>query len=206
MKDLFILVADADIAATMHVLLTRRQPSLGIRNINFTIIRHPKRDPGCRCKAAEIARNYTHDHKFALVLFDKEGCGDERKERVHIQNAVEEDLCRAGWEDRSKAIVIEPELEMWVWSESPNVGPILGWNEGNGALREWLREHNLWPHDEAKPPDPKFALKQAMREKKLSPTALTFKELSKRVSLPNCKDPAFREVCKTLRGWFPCSP
>lgn len=140
-----------------------------------------------------------------MVLFDKDGCGDEGSDRQDIQNAVEESLSQAGWENRSKAIVIEPELEMWVWSESVNVGKVLGWDEGTGALREWLCEHDLWPGDEAKPPDPKLALSRAMRQKNCSPTALTFEDLARKVSLLKCEDPAFREMRDTLRTRFPAS-
>ena len=116
---------------------------------------------------------------------------------------MEEDLRKAGWGNRSKAVVIEPELETWVWSESPRVDEVLGWNEGTGELRNWLCERDLWPDDEAKPPDPKSALKHAMRERNLSPTAVTFKNLAEKVSIRNCKDPAFLEVRKTLQEWFP---
>ncbi len=92
---------------------------------------------------------------------------------------------------------------MWVWSGSPHVGKVLGWNEGTGALRGWLCEHGLCPEGEAKPPDPKLALKRAMKEKNCSPTAATFKELAEKVSLRKCEDPAFLEVRETLQGWFP---
>lgn len=205
MKDLWILVADIDTGATMRGLLTQRQAALGIRGIEFTISKHPQRDPGCRRRAGSFARAFVNDHNYALVLFDKVGSGDERAERQRIQNAVEGDLRRNGWENRSKAIVIEPELETWVWSTSANVGKVLGWNEGTGVLRDWLREHHLWPDDEAKPPDPKLALKRAMRVKNRSPTAATFMTLAGKVGLGKCKDPAFREVRETLQGWFPAS-
>ena len=205
MKDLFILAADTDIEATMRGLLTRRQLSLGIRSIEFTIVRHLRRDPGCRRQAAMTARRYVNNHEYALVLFDKDGSGDEGSDRQEIQIAVENDLRRAGWENKSKVIVIEPELEMWVWSESAHVGKVLGWNEGTGALREWLCEHGLWPENEAKPPDPKLALERAMNEKNCGPTAVTFKELAEKVSLKKCEDAAFQEVRETLQGWFPAS-
>ena len=189
----------------MRTLLTQRQAALGIRSVEFTIMRHLRRDPGCRREAGSTARRYLNDHNYALVLFDKMGSGDEGAERQRIQSAVEGDLRRNGWNDRSKAIVIEPELETWVWSASANVGKVLGWNEGTGVLRDWLREHHLWPDGEAKPPDPKSALQQAMREKNRSPRAATFQALARKVGLGACKDPAFREVRETLRGWFPAS-
>ena len=202
MKDLLILAADADIEATMDVLLTKRQPSLGIRGIDFRIVRHLKRDSECRKLAAETARSFTKRYRYVLVLFDKDRSGGEGKERQLIQCAVEEELGRAGWENRAKAIVIEPELETWVWSKSPHVEKVLGWNGGKGQIRKWLCEQDLWP-DETKPPDPKLAMRRAMGKGNLSPKATTFKELAERVSLDRCEDTAFLEVRETLQGWFP---
>ncbi len=89
--------------------------------------------------AATAARGYVNDHNYALVLFDKVGSGDEGEDRQRIQTAVERDLGRSGWEDRSKAIVIEPELETWVWSTSANVGKILGWDEGTSARQKIIK-------------------------------------------------------------------
>ncbi len=190
----------------MRGLLNQRQAALGIRNIEFTITRHPNRDPGCRRQAASTTRGYVHDHQYALVLFDKEGCGDEGAERRCIQGAVEEDLSRNGWENRSKVVVIEPELETWVWSTSPNVSKVLGWNEGTRVLRNWLRQQHLWPDGEAKPPDPKSALQRAMMEKgHRRPTVATFMALSRNVGLNACEDPAFQEMRDTLQEWFPAS-
>ena len=205
MKDLFVLAADADIEATMNFLLKERHHALGIRCISFTIMREVCRDSGCRRRAASTARGFAGNHKFALVLFDKAGCGDEQSDRQSIQHAVEQDLRQVGWGTRSKAIVIEPELEMWVWSGSPHVGKVLGWDEGTDALRVWLCEHRLWPVDKFKPPDPKSALKRAMRVKSGSPKPMVFKKLAKKVSLRNCGDPAFLEMCETLQDWFPTS-
>lgn len=205
MRDLWILVADVDTEATLRTLLTDRQAALGIRSVEFTITRHLQRDPGCRLAAASTARSYLNDHNYALVLFDKHGSGDEGSDRQQIQNAVEGDLHQNGWENRSKAIVIEPELEAWVWSASANVGKVLGWNEGTGALREWLRERGLWPEGDAKPPDPKFALKRAMRVKNRAPTVTTFTSLAQKAGFQGCQDSAFREMRETLQRWFPSS-
>ena len=63
-------------------------------------------------------------------------------------------------------------LWMWpslVWSGSPHVGKVLGWDEGTDALRIWPCEHRHWPVDKINPPDPRSALKRAMRLKSGSP-------------------------------------
>lgn len=155
-KDLCVLTADADMLAAMDELLRRRPEALGIHPIDVTIERHTRRDPGCRREAATRLRAYADDHRFALLMFDRHGSGDPA-EREHMQTVVQHDLSQSGWQNRSKAIVIDPELEAWMWTTSPHTAGVLGW-EGNNELRAWLRDQDLWPAKEAKPPDPKEAL------------------------------------------------
>ena len=155
MKDLFVLTADADMEAAMKTLLSARHRALGIRSIEFTVERHTQRDAGCRRRAADRLRGYTRDHAYALVMFDRDGSGDPSP-REEIQTSVDAQLSDAGWPDRSKTIVIDPELEAWIWGSSPHVARLLGW-QTNEALRSWLRERELWPITEAKPPDPNAA-------------------------------------------------
>jgi hypothetical protein len=62
------------------------------------------------------------------VLFDYYGCGAEHEMAPEeIEDEVEEKLSRSGWEDRARCVVIDPELEVWVWSDSPEVDRCLGW-------------------------------------------------------------------------------
>ena len=204
MKDLFVLTADADMDAAMKQLLTSRQPSLGIRPIEFTIARHFKRDAGCRVHAARRLDGHRHSYNYAMVVFDRDGCGAEDKPRETIQIEVEQDLRNSGWADRSKVIVIDPELEAWVWSNSPHTARILGWKEeGYAELRTWLHDRNLWPVDDLKPPDPKEAFRRALKAKGLQRSPKRFENLARVVGLANCRDPAFMELAATLAGWFP---
>jgi len=203
--DLWVLVADSHIEATVRTLLDQRRKSLEIRSISYTIMRHVHQDPGCRLQAASLALKFLRDHKHALVVFDKDGCGAENADREQIQSEVQQDMYINGWENRSKVIVIEPELEAWVWSLSTNVGNILGWSEGTEELRRWLRGIGLWPEGAPKPPDPKSAMTRAMRERNRKPSASTFRKLAEKVAFGNCEDPAFQELRSTLKGWFPAN-
>ena len=205
-KDLYVLAADVDMCAAMEALLGKRQPSLGIDRVTFTIGRHLQRDPGCRLRAAKWLQAFIHDHAYALVLFDRHGSGQDDLGRRQIQQAVESDLNGAGWEGRCKAIVIDPELEAWMWTASPHTARLLGWeSEGNDGLRAWLHGQDCWPDGATKPPDPKSALHMAMRRKSLRPTARVFESMARRVGLRRCQDPAFVELRQTLQAWFPRS-
>lgn len=190
-------------SATMTQLLTKRQKSLGIRPIEFTVATHLKHDPGCRVDAAGRLRGHRHNHRFALVMFDKRGCGKETDPREAIQNEVELKLEGNGWTDRSKAIVIDPELEAWVWNDSPHTARILGWKQGYAKLRAWLHGAGLWPADDLKPPDPKEAFRRALRTQGLPRSSKMFVKLAGSVGLSKCQDPAFMELKSTLSEWFP---
>lgn len=169
--------------AAMNQLLTNRQPS------------------------AELLDNHRHSHDYALVMFDREGCGAEDKPRETIQSELEQKLYNSGWENRSKVIVIDPELEAWVWTDSPHTARLLGWKEeGYSELRTWLRDRELWPVDYLKPSDPKEAFLSALRAKGLQRSPKRFEKLAKVVGLKKCQDPAFLELAQTLAEWFPRTP
>ncbi len=201
-RDLFVLVADQDMIETMTGLLSRPE-DLGIRRIEFALRKHLQRDAGCRSKAAGSLRPFIRDHRHALVMFDKHGCGRDDYSRKEIQDEVEQDLSRNGWESRAKAIVIDPELEAWVWSRSGEVPEILGWSRDYEKLRGHLRSAEHWPAHSSKPPDPKEAMKAALRGRRKQPSGALFGKLASSVSLRECRDPAFHELRETLRAWFP---
>jgi len=96
---------------------------------------------------------------------------------------------------------VEPELEAWVWSGSPHVPGILGWNRPD-RLHHWLRQRGLWPEDAPKPPDPERALRAVLRTtgKRASPSLSA--ELGGRVSFEGCRDRSFARLVAVLQEWF----
>lgn len=208
-KELVVLVADIDTENAVRGLLGRHA-TLRIRPLHkdkdFDIHRHVQRDAGCRRDAEKFLQSFSRSHRFALVIFDYHGCGEEhtRKSAEQIESEVQRRLSAAGWSGRCAVIVVEPELEAWIWSGSPHVANELGWQGRQTALRDWLEQNGFLAKDSAKPSDPKSAMKAAMRfvGKPLSPRV--FSKLAERVSLSRCKDRAFLELRNTLRTWFPC--
>ncbi len=209
-KDLVVLVPDADIEQTFRGLLARPD-RLGLRVLHWTVTRHPERDPGCRVRAAEFLRPFLVRFRHALVVFDRDGCGSTAP-REEIQTLVEDVLFRNGWRDRAKAIVIEPELEAWLWNGSRQVAEELGWAADYRGLRRHLLAANLWPEGRAKPPDPKRAVREAMRTARVrnrsrrSPAR--FRRLASQVAstvVSDCRDPAFIDLIALLRDWFPAT-
>jgi len=200
-KDLVVLVADADTREGIAALLARH-PALGIRPISFDIFKHDDRDPGCRAKAADYLRPQVDGYSYALVLFDRHGCGTSRSVQ-EIEGAVRQNLEQSGWRGRCEAIVLDPELEAWVWSPSRSVAECLEWPLGSPPLREWLEQQDLWQPADAKPADPKAAVERVRRElgKRRSPRLYGL--LGERVTTRGCTDPSFNRFREILRRWFP---
>ena len=199
--DLFVLVADEDMVQTVTGLLSRHQ-SLKMGPVRFEVRRHPGRDSGCRVGAAEYLRAFLDSYRHAIVVFDLDGSGSH-KSREETQREVDAVLSRTRWEQRAKAIVIEPELEMWVWGTSSKVPEVLGWNRTYAELRRWLREQGLWPEGNDKPLDPKEAMRRTMRNSRSRRSPRKFFDLASAISLRGCRDPSFGDLKHTLRSWFP---
>ena len=200
-RDLFVLAADLELANALEGLLSR-PTCLNIKEIYFDIERHPNRDSGCRIDAVEYLRPYMGRYRHALVAFDRWGCGSSLR-REEIQHSVEEELRLNGWDHRAKAIVIDPELEVWIWSESAAVSRVLGWGVQYRELRRWLNSQGLWPADRSKPSAPKKAMGEAMKQSRSRRSARKFLELATTVDFSGCEDPAFNELRETLGVWFP---
>jgi len=202
--DLVVLVADADAEWTMRTLLGKRTASLGIRSLRFGIQRHPGRDPGVFREAPDFLRLYLRRAHYAIVLLDREGSGQEHRLSAYEMEAdLERRLRQNGWGDasgqlRAAAIVLDPELEIWVWSRSPHVPDILGVTQAE--LQQILESFSTTP--EGKPQRPKEALLSVLRQSGRPHSARIFQELAERVSL-QAHERAFDKLRATLQRWFP---
>lgn len=201
--DLVVLVADLDQQEVMRSLLDKRPESLGIRKIRRELLKHPRHDPGCFVEAPALLRTYQDRAAHAVVLLDREGSGKEELSADEMENHLNGRLTASGWGDRARTVVIDPELEIWVWSDSPQVDEGLGWSGRTPSLRQWLLTRGLWPPGAAKPPSPKEALHAALREVRQRAVASIFSRLAATVSLDRCEDPSFSRLRGFLRGWFP---
>jgi hypothetical protein len=158
--DLVLLVADKNIEHGLRGLLSRPQ-ALGIRSVTSRTYVHPQRDPGCAQKSHEFLRQFSADYDRALVVFDHHGCGRENRVPTQLEHDVRDLLWANGWDGRAQAIVIEPELEAWVFATSPLVERCLAW-PGAEPLRQWLQNKGLWSQGREKPADPKAALETVL--------------------------------------------
>jgi len=200
-KDLVILAADMCIGVSLEGLLSRRQ-SLQIREVTCDILVHPDKDPGCVSESASFLRPFLGQYAYALVVFDLVGCGRESEGREAVESDVESGLAKNGWVDRAKAVAVVPEIEAWVWSDSPEVDHCLGWSGRLPTLRQWLVQQRLCSSEDAKPEDPKRAMRLALREVGEAFSSSIFGCLARSVGINRCNDPSFLALKTTLARWF----
>lgn len=201
--DLVVLVPGRDDSETIEGLL-RRSKSLGISEIEFKTVIASQRDPGCFGRGHEILSIYRNRARFALVVFDHEGSGQEQRPPAEVRQQVLENFQRSGWaKDRVDVVVVVPELERWVWSASPNVPKALGWEGNLASLRAYLQRRGHWRQNEPKPHRPKEAVEAILRKTKTPRSSSIYRELARTVGLTKCQDEAFAQLLSTLARWFP---
>jgi hypothetical protein len=199
-RDLIVLVADRNMEAAINGVLSRHA-SLGIRPVTSDIRRHPEKDCGCRIGGIEFLSPFVNQYDHALLMFDFEGCGVESKTAQEIEYEMEEAL-KDHWRERGSVVVIDPELDIWVWSDSPHVDQILGWAERTPKLRNWIVSQGYRQPDQEKPRRPKEALEKALYVAKKPRFSAIYQSLAERVSLARCSDRAFIKLKTTLQKWF----
>jgi hypothetical protein len=200
--DLIILVPGKDERETLDALLSKRRNSLGIGEVRYKILVHPRRDPGCYGEAPDVLQPFTNQARRALVLFDHEGSGQEQRSAEEVARDLEERLSRSGWEDRAAVLILRPELETWVWSDSPEIDRIVGWQGQEPPLRQWMRESGFWPIGNAKPPRPKESFQEALRQVKIRRSSAIYRQLAESVSLNRCTDGTFIQFRRLIQRWF----
>ncbi len=98
-------------------------------------------------------------------------------------------------------MAIDPELEAWVWSDSPHVARALCWVDGD--LQQWLAERDLLTPGQSKPSRPKEAVEKVLRRTHTPRSSSIYRQLASHVSFKRCQDTAFVKLLGTLKTWFP---
>lgn len=200
--DLVVLVADKNMEFAVKGLLMRPR-ALGIRALNAKILVHPHHDSGCRTRSQELLRPFINRCAYGIVMFDREGCGEDEKTREELESNVERTLTRNGWTDRAVAIVISPELETWVWSDSPVIDEVCGWKETSMSVRKWLDGMGRWADGTPKPDRPKESFEAVLHQTGEPRSSALYHQLARQVDFTRCTDPAFLKLRECLQKWFP---
>ncbi|HEX5495581.1 MAG TPA: hypothetical protein VFX70_13510 [Mycobacteriales bacterium] len=205
-RDVVFLVADAAMEQVLRGLFGREHchRSLGCRPFSFVagedVVVAPGSDPGVYRLAADLLRHYERSHQFAVVMLDADWGGSPGA--ALIRERITKSLV-GRWQERFAVIVIEPELEAWVWQDNPHVATALKCPKN---FRNILRASGHWPDGVAKPADPKAALTHLRRHHGADRSNAALGRLAGTVSVRHCTDPAFGALRNALRNWLPVPP
>jgi len=197
MNDLICLVADKNMEAAIAELL-KRHAALEIRPLHAEVVVHLQKDPGVYRDGVEFMSHFRDKYQHGLLLLDGAWEGAPPDAQAELDRA----LANARLNDWARAIVIAPQLEVWVWSDSPHVDEALGWSGREPALRSWLRQNGLWEAQVSKPREPKTAVERALWQVRKPRSSAIYRTLARTVSVKRCQDAAFMRLRETLQQWF----
>lgn len=209
MRDCLFLVADKNMEGMLKGFFSRHafRHAIGCGHFDFDLrqdllVAHGQNDPGLYTRANEFLQPYASTHRHAVVIVDAEWGGSPGKDA--ISQRLNEHLVNAGWlDDRGCAVVIAPELENWIWQDSPHVCSALGFESTFSALRTKLEAMDFWQPNEPKPDRPKEAVEWMLRQSKRGRSSAIYQQLATRVTARGCTDQAFHTLRNALRRWFP---
>ena len=208
MRDCVFLLADSNMKGTFEGFLSREVFHLGIGCDPFQfaanedlVVASGDNDPGLFTRGHELLRPYQHTHRHAIMVLDAAWDGSPGAERIREKVSV--NMLESGWErDQFHVVVINAELEVWIWQKNPHVATALGFDSVDALMADTLLV-NAWIRGQAKPNDPKETLEAILKKKRIPRSSSIYKRITSKVSVSQCQDSAFLAMVETLRSWFP---
>jgi hypothetical protein len=209
MRDCMFYVADQNMAETFKGFLTRPQFHLSLSCSPFEFDplydlarAEGKTDGGLWRHAGSLCKGYLHTHRRLVICLDRDFGGSPGQ--VQIRTDIETQLLNVGWDATNfKVLVIDPELEQWIWQNNVHVESALN-HKGGQSLREMLAASGDWPTGNAKPIDPKKVLERIVTQNLRGNRSSTlYSKISSRVSVGGCQDVEFIALKQQLQTWFP---
>ena len=199
MKDLVLLVADKNAQFALKGAL-ERPTALGIRPVTFDFIVHPEHDGGVRKTGPDIIglARQRFSHAFLVMNFEGSGSADE----ASVLESRLDSRLQAAWQNRAKAIVIEPEVDVWMWGSDNAIRDAVEWPH-RGSIREWLERNGFEFQDNDKPIRPKESLEAILKESNQPRSSAIYLRIASQISLRRCTDFAFQRLRQQLINWFP---
>ncbi len=158
-------------------------------------------DPGLYARADALLRPFHGSYERVVVMIDAHWQGTPGP--AAIRKEIERHLRNAGWKEAdSLALVLDPEVDVWLWSDSPHAAKALGWRSPS-ALRSALEAEGWLGTGDAKPKRPKEAAEWALRQRGKPRSSAIYRSITATVSIERCQDPALHTLRATLRRWFP---
>lgn len=237
MKPLLIFAADSECAATLRGFFERprfhaslRCGPIELNGVNFNpeqdIRIHPAHDPGVWTDPHTVLQAERNNFQYALIILDAAWVGAPPAAQIvsDIEGLVR---TRAYWErPRFEVILIQPELEAWIWQRNPHVAEAFEFSGSDAELWRFLEAQALrldndrkkhrfipadplarlppaWPQVAPKPENPKGLVEALSHHCRSGPASGIFNEISSTISVRGCQDLAFLRLRDALRRWFP---
>lgn len=194
------MVADKNMHFALRGALGRPE-ALGIRPISHEFRTHIGRDGGMRTTGVELLARERRRFAHALLVFDLEGSGaPDEQTAEQLELALDQDL-QAQWGANAKAVVISPELDIWLWGSDNALQQSLRWPLDEN-IRSWLQDQGFVFNAHRKPERPKEALEAMVRIHRQPRSSALYEKITSLISLRRCSDPAFGRLRDALRSWF----
>ena len=198
MRDLAVLVPDKNTEHSVRGAF-QRPAALGIRALDYQVFVESGRDPGVRRRGVQLLSSQRSSFSHALMLMDFEGSGSSLP-AAGLEAQLDAAL-QAAWQGRAKAIVIEPEVDIWMWGAETHLREVVGWTRPV-RVRTWLTQRGFHFELGGKPDRPKEALEALFYDAKRARSSAHYEELARRLSAKRCQDPAFLRLNNALKQWF----
>jgi hypothetical protein len=173
--DLVALVPDVHIDAIIRTLVSRLWP-----HISFISVK-AKGDPDVFYRAEEWLRPFIHRAQYALVILDFQWARPSGLAASHhVREKLKDRLSRSGWQDRCEVVVIDPEVESWLWADVRTRNPK---EELDRVIEQVNRDRRV----------------RAKRDARL------YEQFAREIPkerLDQCADPAFSALRWALSSWF----
>jgi hypothetical protein len=205
------LLADGTMAQVLKSFLSRGhlEGRLRCRTFDFDFqqdvvvdVRNGNTDGGIHRRAHELLRPYLRSHQNALVILDKNFGG--QLPAALVREEILSSLLLNGWQSGcAEVVVIDPELEVWLWQRgNPHIARAFRYT-GSVSLEEFLGGEGLWPSAALKPARPKEAASILLRQYRAGVRIVVYARIVENISVNSCQDPAFSLLASALRRWFP---
>ncbi len=211
MRDCLFFVADSTMKQAILGFLTRNDCfsdyNLGTAPFAFDpnedLFSSATMDPGTFAKGEELLRPFQATHRRAVLMLDAEWDGSPGA--ATIRDDLTRRIGLTGWlPENFRVIVIDPELEAWIWQRNQRVAKALKFATVPEMVKA-VRDAKIdWPDEQAKPSNPKAALEAvATRRRGIGFSSAIHRSVTSSVTLRGCQDGAFLELRQVLQTWFP---
>lgn len=208
---LAILVPDGAYPLVLSAFLRSRKQSLGLRRVEFEIIKDAFRDSSR--EAVELLRPFQRLCSHALIIRDLHGSGCEDEGIDNLEARLKQEMTTSGWGGgHCEAVVVDPEIEAWLRFDSSHFHQLI--RQRARRKIEWedlllqpliddliTKSGGLNTH--RKPVNPKESFEEILRHFGIQRSNALYGYLATVESLKGCAVSSFNRLSDILRTWFP---